>query len=145
MSRWKVLPHRLNDGRCRDCGRHVPGTAPQTCPRCAIERAHDEGLFTIVNPVVAFEEQGRESWRGVAGELRAGRMRSGHFYLWIGHGDGGPLERPLDELLSNEREFARADTAHETGLDLTERYPQVWVITTVGGWCVTSDPGLHGK
>jgi hypothetical protein len=145
MSRWKVLPHRLADGRCRDCGRLVATTAPQGCPRCAIERAFDEGMFTILNPVVAFEDQGRELWSEVAMKMRSGKIRSGHFYIWIGHGDGLPLEQPIDELLSNEQEFANASTAQETALDLARRYPQVWVITTVGGWCVTTHPVLREK
>lgn len=137
-NRWKVLPHRLADGRCRDCGRLVAGSAPETCTRCALERYGDVGFFTIANPVVAFEEQGRELWRQVAQQLRAGQLRADRFYLFVGHDDGEPLERPLDELLDNERDFAHAQTAHETGLDLTRRYPQVWVVTTVGCWSISS-------
>ncbi len=141
-NRWKVLPHRITEGRragqCRDCGRQDVASAPNTCPRCMIERYGDRGHFTIVDPVSAYEVQGRELWRQVAHDLRAGQLRSDRFYIWIGHGDGGPLERPLDELLDNEREFGNARVAHETALDLTCRYPQVWVITTVGGWDVTS-------
>lgn len=138
INRWKVLPHRLSDGKCRDCGRYAAITAPDNCPRCMLELRRDAGFFTIENPVAAFEQQGREMWREVARQLRCGDLRSGRFYLWIGHGDGGPLERPLDELLPNERVFSDATLAHETGLDLTRRYPQVWVVTTVGCWDITS-------
>ncbi len=137
-NRWKVLPHRLSGGRCRDCGRHDARSAPDTCPRCAVERYGDVGFFVIVNPVAAFEEHGRELWRQVSQQLRSGQLRSDRFYLFVGHGDGGPLERPLDELLDNERAFAHAQAAHETGLDLTRRYPQVWVVTTVGCWSISS-------
>jgi hypothetical protein len=145
MNRWKVLPHRLNDGRCRDCGRHVAATAPDTCCRCAIERYKDLGHPTIANPVNAFELHGREMWRLPAIALRSGEMRSGMFYPWIGHADGGTLERPLDELLDNGREVAHASVAHETALDLTRRYSQVWVLTTVGGWDMRPLPSTKGS
>jgi hypothetical protein len=116
MNRWKVLPHRLNDGRCRDCGRHVAATAPDTCCRCAIERYKDLGHPTIANPVNAFELHGREMWRLPAIALRSGEMRSGMFYPWIGHADGGTLERPLDELLDNGREVAHAGAGSDPAL-----------------------------
>lgn len=145
INRWKVLPHRIPSGRregqCRDCGQHDPTAAPRTCTRCSLEFYGDLGYDTIVNPVTAFEDQGRELWRVIAQQLRAGQLRSGQFYVFVGHGDGGPLERPLDELQSNEQVIAYADIAHETALDLTRRYPQVWVVTTVGAWHVTTDPG----
>lgn len=145
INRWKVLPHRiptgLRAGQCRDCGQHDPTAAPETCPRCALERYSDLGYDTIVNPVVAFEDQGREQWRVIAQQLRAGRLRSGSFYIFVGYGDGGPLERPVDELADVTREWSCADMAHETALDLVRRYPQVWVVTTVGAWNVTTDPG----
>lgn len=144
MNRWKVLPHRLAEGirrgQCRDCGQHDATSAPDTCPRCALERYRDEGYDTIENPVSAFELQGREKWRAISQQLRSGQIRSGRFYLFVGHNDGGALERPLDELLDIEREIAHAPVAHEVGLDLTRRYQQVWVVTTVGAWNVTSGP-----
>jgi hypothetical protein len=141
MSRWKVLPHRLGlgprEGQCRDCGRLVVTTAPDSCARCALERYSDQGFVTVTNPVVLFEEQGWELWRGVAQDLPAGQIAVNRFYLWVGHGDAGPLERAPDELVP-EREFAHASRAHQAGVDLTGRYPQVWVVTIVGCWCITS-------
>lgn len=142
ISRWKVLPHRIpggaREGQCRDCGQYDYTSAPETCARCAIERYSDAGFYIIVNPVSAFELQGRELWRKVSRQLRTGQLRSERFYLFVGHNDGAPLQRPLTELLDIEREIAFADVAHETGLDLTRRYQQVWVVTTVGGWDITS-------
>lgn len=143
MSRWKDLPHRLSAdhptraGQCRDCGWLEPGSAPDTCARCAMQRYAAQGFFVLANPVLAFEQQGRELWRGVAKDLRAGQIATNRFYLWVGHGDGGPLERASDEVLP-EREFIEATVAHETALDLTRRYPQIWVVTTVGCWNVGS-------
>lgn len=144
INRWKVLPHRLSsgirEGQCRDCGHHDPTSAPDTCPRCALERYGDEGYDTIENPVAAFELQGREKWRVVSRQLRSGQLRSGRFYLFVGHDDVDVLERPASELFDADREWEIADLAHETGLDLTRRYRQVWVVTTVGAWNVTSGP-----
>lgn len=138
INRWKVLPHRRATGQCIDCGHHDARSAPDTCPRCAIESYRDRGFFTIANPVTAFELQARELWRLVAQDLRSGKMRSGRFYIWIGHGDGGPLERPLDELVPGEQDFIGASRAHEVALQLARRHPQVWIVTTVGGWDVVS-------
>jgi hypothetical protein len=138
--RWRILPHRIGgeDGRCRDCGRHDLGTAPDTCTRCAVKRYGNAGFFTMIDPVAAFELEGRDQWRNVSQQLRNGQLRSGRFYLFVGHDTGEPLERPPDELLSSEREIAHAQIAHEVGLDLTRRYQQVWVVTTVGCWSVSS-------
>jgi hypothetical protein len=129
-----AAPHRRRRGalpRLRQVGGHV-------CARCALERYRDAGFFIITDPVSAFEIQGRERWRQVAQQLRSGQIRSGRFYLFVGHDDGGPLERPLNVLLDSEQEITLASVAYETGLDLTRRYQQVWVVTTVGCWSVSS-------
>jgi hypothetical protein len=142
MNRWKILPHRVPAGRragqCRDCGQYDITAAPDACTRCALERYQEAGFFTIRDPVAAFEIENRERWRQVAQQLRTGRVRADLFYLFVGLDDGGPLEPPPDELLPRERAFAHASRAHEAGMVLTARYPQVWVVTTVGCWSVAS-------
>lgn len=134
--RWKYLPHRLSDGRCRDCGRLVASTAPDTCARCALERYGDQGFSIVQNPVAAFEQELRETWRILAQEIRAGQIPPNRFYVWVGHGDGGPLDRPAEDLDGGP--FADATTAHEMAMQLISRYPQVWVVTNVGCWNVFS-------
>jgi hypothetical protein len=144
MNRFKVLPHRRtgkNAGQCRDCGQYDVRSAPDTCPRCAIESYADQGCTVVLNPVDAFERDGWELWRNVAKQLRQGQIRSDRFYVFIADGDGGPLRRPVDELLDIERELPHCLVAHEIGLDLSRRHQQVWIVTTVGSWCVTSGPG----
>lgn len=140
MNRWKILPHRLAGGRCRDCGQYDAYSAPENCPRCAFERFRDAGFFTILDPVSAFENQGRERWRTVAQQLRSGRIRSGRFHLFVGHDDGGPLEPVLPEVLPAGQVPVSdwSSDAYATATALTGRYPQVWVVTTIGCWSVSS-------
>lgn len=140
--RWRILPHRIGgpEGPCRDCGRYESYSAPEGCTRCAVERFKDAGFHIMADPVAAFEVMGRERWRVVAQQLRSGQIRSGHFYVFVGHNDGGPLERPPAEVFpaGQAGELAFAKDAYDTGLGLVERYPQVWIVTTVGCWSVSS-------
>jgi hypothetical protein len=131
--RWKVLPHRLSDGRCRDCGTYSAYSAPQSCCRCGLERFADDGCTVQPNPVAAFQA-GYELWRTVAIDLTSGKLKSGSFYPYIGHNDGAPLEPPMGDLDPADWQVDLASLAHELGLALALRYPQVWVVTTVGCW-----------
>jgi hypothetical protein len=87
----------------------------------------------MVNPVAAFLA-GREQWRVVAQDLTSGRIKSGAFYVYIGHGDGGPLELPVGDLDPGDWQHNSASLAHELAVALLQRYSQSWVVTTVGCW-----------
>lgn len=129
----RILPHRLRDGRCRDCGRLDATSAPDTCPRCALERYSSRGYSVVADPVDRFEVQGVELWRIVSQALRSGVIRSDRFYLYVGFDDGAPLDVPTD----GDRDawvFAGAAGAQTIARALTQRYSQVWVVTTVGCW-----------
>jgi hypothetical protein len=130
----KALPHRLRDGRCRDCGQYDLRSAPDTCTRCAIERMTDHGYEIIVNPVAQFIHVNDEMWRVAAHMLLDGSIKSGSFYLFVGHNDGGSLGLPMGDMSPAQWEVANARVATETAEALTQRYPQVWVVTTVGCW-----------
>jgi hypothetical protein len=141
----KALPHRLADGRCRDCGQHDSYSAPDTCPRCTIDRMRDRGYEIVVNPVAQFVHVNDEMWRQVAADLQSGAIKSGRFYIVVGHGDGGSLGLPMGDLSPKEWEVATARTAHDTARLLTQRYPQVWVVTTVGCWNAVLDTERQGR
>lgn len=127
----KALPHRLRDGRCRDCGHYDSYSAPDTCTRCALERMSERG-YEIVNPIQRWMAFGEELWRHVHQGILIGSIKSGRFYTKVGHNDGGPLITPLADCAPWE--FPTALAAHRGAQLLTERYPQVWVVTTVGCW-----------
>lgn len=129
----KILPHRLRDGRCRDCGMSDATAAPDTCPRCALERYSSRGYSVVADPVARFEIQGVEQWRIVAQALRAGTIRSDRFYLYVGCDSDDPLDRPTDGD-RNTWVFPGAAGAQTIARALTQRYSQVWVVTTVGCW-----------
>jgi len=129
----KTLPHRLRDGRCRDCGKSDATSAPDSCTRCALERYSTRGYAVVADPVTRFEVQGVELWRIVAQALRSGRIRSDRFYLYVGFDDGDPLDLPTDGDC-NTWVFPGAAGAQAIARALTQRYPQVWVVTTVGCW-----------
>jgi hypothetical protein len=130
----RPLPHRLGDGRCRDCGQHDSYTAPDTCARCAIDRMRERGYEIVVNPIAQFVHVNDEMWRLVATGLQDGSIKSDRFYVFIGHNDGGPLELPVGEVSAAQWGFAGAAGAQTVARALTQRYPQVWVVTTVGCW-----------
>lgn len=129
----KALPHRLRDGRCRDCGHHDSYSAPDTCARCALDRMRERGYGVVLDPVLRFD-RGGELWRQTAMGIRNGGIRSGRFYVMVGHNDGGSLGLPMGDLSPAEWEAVTAQGAHRTARGLTQRYPQVWVVTTVGCW-----------
>lgn len=129
----RPLPHRLRDGRCRDCGQHSPYSAPNGCCRCALERMAERGYQVVDDPAGRFLHLIEERWRLVAAGLSSGRIRSDRYYLYAGMDDGGPLDLPTDGEIGTWT-FADAHTAHSIALALLERYEQVWVVTTVGCW-----------
>jgi hypothetical protein len=130
----KILPHRLRDGRCRDCGMHDTYAAPDSCPRCALERMRERGYPIVREPVVQFLVMGDEMWRRAAEGIKTGTIKSDRFYVMIGHNDGGTLLPPIGELVPNNGEMSSAKAAHLVAASLTQRYPQAWVVTTVGCW-----------
>lgn len=130
----RILPHRLPDGRCRECGHHDSFSAPDICCRCALDRMRERGYPIAADPVSQFERFGSEMWRQVATGIRNGSVKSDRFYVFVGYRDGGPLELPMGDLSAGQWEVASARTAHATAQALTARYPQVWVVTTVGCW-----------
>lgn len=136
----KVLPHRLADGRCRDCGQHHSYSAPDNCTRCAIDRMRERGYGIVPHPVWQFEQAGSELWRHAAQGIRNGSIKSGRFYVMVGHNDGGSLGYPMGDLAPGEWETGTAATAHRIARGLIQRYPQVWVVTTVGCWNAARDP-----
>lgn len=130
----KHLPHRLGNGKCRDCGQFDSRSAPASCARCALDRMRDDGHEIVVNPVAQFVHVNDEMWREVAAALMGNRFKSDRFYIVVGHNDGGSLSLPMGDLQPAQREVSNARTAQLTAQDLTARYPQVWVVTTVGCW-----------
>ncbi len=130
----RPLPHRLAGGQCRDCGQYDSWTAPDTCQRCAIDRMEDRGYEVVRDVVGQYERYATEMWREAAAGIKSGAIKSGRFYLMIGHNDGGPLTLPMGDLSPADWEIAGARRAQALALDLAERYPQVWVVTTVGCW-----------
>lgn len=130
----KALPHRLRDGRCRDCGHHDAYSAPDTCSRCAVQRMAERGYRVEPDPVRRFDHYGHELWRAVAHGIRSGAVKSGRFYVYVGHNDGGALELPLGDLAPGGWELPAARVAHTLAQAMTQRYPQAWVVTTVGCW-----------
>lgn len=142
-------PHRLDGGpragQCRDCGTYDMSSAPLTCCRCALERYGALGHEIIVNPVAQFVHVNDEMWRQVTQDLSGGVIRSDRFYIYIGHNDGGPLTLPAGGVAGFEAEgWATPDApgAHVSAKYLLEnRYPQAWVVTTVGCWNVAPPKG----
>lgn len=142
MSRPK--PHRLSSGpragQCRDCGGYDAFTAPQTCCRCALERYDELGYQVVLDPKARLERYAEEMWRQVALQIFTGSVRSDRFYVFVGHNDGGPLVLPPEDEAAQGLDvwaMPGAHTAHATAKYLLEqRYPQAWVVTTVGCWNV---------
>lgn len=134
----KQLPHRIEHGRragqCRDCGHHDAYSAPDTCPRCALERMTDLGREVVTDPQGLLEHYGTELWRQPAADLTSGAVKSGRFYIYVGHGDGGSLGLPMGDLSPGGWEVATSRAAMNTAAALLQRYPQVWIVTTVGCW-----------
>ena len=130
MSR-RVLPHRLRDGRCRDCGKIDNSSAPGGCCRCAVERHRERGYPVVTDALDRFDNHAVELWRRVAADLRSGAIRSDRFYLYVGHGDGGSLDLPTDGD-TGTWVFPGAPEAQAIGKALAQRYPDVWIVTTVG-------------
>lgn len=137
----RARPHRLRNGQCVDCGHHDSYSAPDTCPRCALDRMHEQGHGVAPDPVRQFELFGSEMWRQVATGITNGSIKSGRFYLFAGYHDGGALELPMGDVSAAQWETASARTAQASGEALTDRYKQVWVVTTVGCWNVIKMEG----
>jgi hypothetical protein len=131
----KTLPHRLRDGRCRDCGHHDSKSAPDTCPRCTIDVLTEDGYRVELDPGRQFFA-GAEMWHVVAYDLKSGAIKSGRFYVYVGLDDGESLTLPLGELSPEQWTVPHARTAKAVAQALTERYAQVWIVTTVGCWNV---------
>lgn len=129
----KALPHRLRNGQCRECGKYDLSSAPRTCVRCALEVMSGIRYEVVDAPNRLFEVRGWELWRTAAADMASGRLRADRFHLYVGHNDGAPLERPeglppgLDSALTYS-------AAQALAADLQQRYPQVWVVTTLGSW-----------
>jgi hypothetical protein len=141
----RAMSHRLADGRCRDCGKHDSYSAPDSCPRCALDRMGDRGYEIVVNPVAQFVHVNDEMWRQVAADIQSGAIKSDRFYILVGHNDGGSLGLPMGDLSPKQWEVASAQTAHRTARSLIQRYPQVWVVTTVGCWNAVLDTERQGR
>lgn len=118
-------------------------SAPDGCTRCALERYSTRGYTVVADPVYRFEVHGMELWRVVARDLRSGAIRSDRFYLYVGLDDGGPLDLPTDADRATWV-FPGAAGAQTIARALTQRYPQVWVVTTVGCWNAVR-PEIQGE
>lgn len=136
----RTLPHRLRDGRCRDCGTYTVSTSPQTCIRCSVQIMQELGHSVLVSAVAAFERDESELWRQVAADIRTGQILADRFYVYVGHNDGGPLQRPVDDLLPGAWQQGTRSAIQAVAEDLIPRYPEVWVVTTVGCWDVWRRP-----
>lgn len=131
----KALPHRLRDGRCRDCGMLEFSSAPATCCRCALELMAELGYQVIEeDPVRLFEQHLLELWRQPAADMRNNIIKADRFQVYVGHNDGGSLVRPIDDVIPGAWQLATRPAAQRLAQDLLARYPQVWVVTTVGSW-----------
>lgn len=133
----RPLSHRLTDGRCRECGQHDSYSAPDTCTRCAVDRMRDREYEIIYNPIAQLVHVNDEMWRQVAQGIQNGSVKAGRFYVFVGHNDGGSLVSPLGDLSPSEWEVPTATHARAAARTLASRYPQVWVVTTVGCWNAT--------
>lgn len=129
----KPLPHRKSTGECRDCGMIQPSSAPTTCCRCALEIMSNAGHHVQLSPAQLFADFGWEMWRVAAHDMRRGKLKSDRFHLYVGHADGGPLEPAPAEIVGDWQVPTRV-AAQALGGHLADRYPQVWVVTTVGSW-----------
>lgn len=130
----RPLSHRLSCGRCRDCGYYDSFSAPDGCTRCAVDRMREHGHEIVVNPVAQFAHVADELWREVAAGIQNGSIKSDRFYIMVGHNDGGCLSPPLGDLSPGDWEVGNARMARTIAVGLARRYPQVWVVTTVGCW-----------
>lgn len=130
----RPLPHRKSTGQCRECGTYDAQGAPGSCCRCALERMDDRDYQVIVDMTRRWMSMGDELWRQVHPDILTGAIKSDRFYLYVGHNDGGSLGLPMGDLTAQQWAVLDARTAHATAQALTQRYPQVWVVTTVGCW-----------
>jgi hypothetical protein len=130
----KILPHRLQNGRCRDCSMFDPSSAPATCTRCSLEIMGRLGYVVVEeSPARLWTVRNYELWRVAGGDQVSGRLQADRFYLYVGHNDGGPLEPPPDLVSESHCQTDRI-AARALAAELVKRYPQVWVVTTVGSW-----------
>lgn len=129
----KILSHRLRDGRCRDCGTFDSGSAPLSCPRCALEVMRELGHPILIDPRAAFAA-GHELWRWVVADLQAGIIKADRFFVYVGHDDGEPLGLPEEGVVPGGSTRMTRPGIQALATDLTARYPGVWVVTTVGCW-----------
>lgn len=132
----RPLPHRTGRGACRECGMFDLYSAPDNCARCALARYAERGYRIVGDPVYLLERELQLMWTRIAHDLSRGSLRSGSFCVYVGYGDGAELVPPNGDLSPREREFVSHRAAQAAGQALLQRYPQVWVMTTVGGWNV---------
>lgn len=129
----KVLPHRLRDGRCRDCGTFDASSSPDTCTRCSLEIMGNLGYQVAEAPQRLWQVYERELWRVAGTDQVSGKLRSDRFHAYVGINDGAPLEPPEGPIPGAWIQGSR-NAARLLSEQLQDRYPQVWVVTTVGSW-----------
>jgi hypothetical protein len=94
----------------------------------------ERGYEIVVNPIAQFVHVADEMWRHAATGIQNGSIKADRFYIMVGHNDGGSLGLPMGDLTAAEWEISSARTAQRVARTMTGRYPQVWVVTTVGCW-----------